>query len=397
MHIALIADIYPPRRSSGAVQLRDLARELVMQGHSVNVLTPEPELINSFAITFEDGVQVIRIKSFRTRDTSYARRTLSEFALPFVMHKNLKKSPVAKDRYDGVVWYSPTIFLGPIVQRLKQTSGCPSYLIIRDIFPEWANDMGLMSKGLPFKFFQAVANFQYRVADCIGVQTPGNLTFFQNRHGVSATLEVLHNWLSPMNVKPCSIQISETSLQGRKILVYAGNLGVAQGVDSLLHLADALLDHEDIGLVFVGRGTEAERLKAEAVQRNLSNVIFFDEIHPDEISGLYAQAKLGLVALDQRHKTHNIPGKFISYMHCGLPVFAAVNPGNDLFHLIETQALGGVFTNNKGSSLKDGLLATLQLVESDVGISNRCRAMAENLFSASSAALQITNALESLT
>lgn len=63
------------------------------------------------------------------------------------MLRNLLKSPLADEQWDGVVWYSPSIFHGPLVRYIKNKSKCKSYLIIRDIFPQWAADIGLLRKG----------------------------------------------------------------------------------------------------------------------------------------------------------------------------------------------------------------------------------------------------------
>ena len=116
-----------------------------------------------------DGARVIRLKAPKTKDIGYVRRTIGEFLMPFAMLRNLRHSPLAGEKWDGVVWYAPTIFLGPIASALKKASGCRGYLIIRDIFPEWAVDMGLMGRGLPYRFFDAVARYPYSVADVIGV------------------------------------------------------------------------------------------------------------------------------------------------------------------------------------------------------------------------------------
>ncbi|TKB05342.1 MAG: glycosyltransferase family 4 protein, partial [Mesorhizobium sp.] len=133
------------------------------------------------------------------------------------------------------------IFHGPMVSALKRESGCKGYLIIRDIFPEWAVDMGLMGRGLPYRFFDAIARYQYSIADVIGVQTPGNLAYFNRwRRRSGRVLEVLQNWLDkPSNVR-CSIRVSETPLAGRKLFVYAGNMGVAQSVGIVLDLAQRM-------------------------------------------------------------------------------------------------------------------------------------------------------------
>src|SRR5690606_21905519 len=132
------------------------------------------------------------------------------------------------------------------------------------------------------------------------------------------TLEVLPNWLGNPGRAPCPIRIGDTALAGRKIIVYAGNMGVAQNMDIVIDLAERLSQRNDLGFVLVGRGSQVEGLKREARTRSPGNVLFFDEIDPDEIPGLYSQCHVGIVSLDPRHKSHNIPGKFLTYMQCSL-------------------------------------------------------------------------------
>lgn len=394
MRIALIADTFPPLRTSGAVQLRDLTREFVRQGHSLLVLLPAHDQGEPWKLEEFDGAQVLRLKAPRTKDIGYVRRTLAELAMPFAMLRNLRKSPLAEERLDGVVWYAPSIFHGPLVSSLKKSSACKSYLIIRDIFPEWAVDMGLMGRGLPYRFFDAVAKYQYSVADVIGVQTPGNRRYFERwlehpgRH-----LKVLQNWLDKPSQMRCSIRVEQTVLARRKVFVYAGNMGVAQGMDILLGLAEKMQSRSDIGFLFVGRGSDSARLKAAAQSRQLDNVVFFDEIDPDEIPDLYSQCDAGIVALDPRHKSHNIPGKFLTYMQSGLPVLANINADNDLAKLIRDERVGQVCETNQVDEL---LLLTEKLldqIETDSALSARCTALFEREFAVEITVKQIVAAL----
>src|SRR5690606_5136218 len=115
----------------------------------------------------------------QTKDIGYLRRTLAEMMMPFAMRRNLGKSPLAARRWEGVIWYVPSIFHGPLAHSLKRASGCRGYLIVRDIFPDWAVDMGLMGRGVAYRFFNAVARYQYSLADVIGVQTDGNRAYFE--------------------------------------------------------------------------------------------------------------------------------------------------------------------------------------------------------------------------
>lgn len=395
MRYLLIADAFPPLRTSGAIQLRDLSMEFIRQGHSISVMLPDPDLLESYSIENWAGVQIIRLRTPALRNVGYFRRTFGEFLMPFFMLHHWRKSPVIREQWDGIIWYSPSIFFGPLVKALKTHCGCKAYLIIRDIFPDWALDLGLIGRGLPYQFFKIIANFQYSLANTIGVQTSGNRAFFvdweknDNRH-----LEVLQNWLASEVNKGCSISIEDTALAGRKIFVYAGNMGVAQGMGALMDLAYEFRVQKNVGFIFVGRGSDLNDLKNLCQQRELTNILFFDEIEPDEIPGLYAQCDVGLLALDQKHKTHNIPGKFISYMRAGLPVLASVNKNNDIIRLIHDNKVGRSCSSPLAFDLKEAAEWLLCDLNANKGYKSRCIDLYQNLFTPAVAVKTIVAALD---
>lgn len=394
MRIALIADTFPPQCSSGAVQLRDLAREFFRQGHALTVLLPSSNQAESWVLEDYEGVQLLRLKAPRTKDIGYLRRTIAELLMPFFMWKNFRDSPLAVEVWDGVVWYSPSIFHGPLVGAIKKSSACKSYLIIRDIFPEWALDMGLMRRGLPYLFFLLVAKYQYSMANIIGVQAVGNKGYFNSwLKGRDRVLEVLNNWLDSPTLKKCTIQVSDTKLAGRKIFVYAGNMGIAQGIDNIFSLVNYFRNRKDVGFLFVGRGSNFDCLKIKAQMLQLGNILFFDEIHPDEIPNLYSQCSVGLVSLDPRHKSHNIPGKFLTYIQNGLPVLANVNSGNDLARLIREEGVGEVCESNQLAELIEKTDALLLKIESGEDFSMRCATLFNRDFGVTKAVHQIVSAL----
>ena len=394
MPIALIAIHYPPLSTSTAVQLRDLAQEFVQQGHEIIVLTPCSDLGEPWALEVLNGVKVLSLAAPRILNVGYFRRTIGEALLSFAMIRGIRKSPFRSTQWSGIVWYSPTIFLGPLVGVLKRLSACRTYLIVRDIFPEWAVDLGLLRRSLIYHFFKLVERYQYSVADTIGVQSETNLAYFTNwSGGRGRSLEVLQNWLAPARNVGSTIAVARTPLAGRTIFVYTGNMGISQGMDILLDLAERLRSRQDVGFLFVGRGSEVTRLSNGAKQRALDNVVFENEVDPSEMPGLLTQCHIGLVALDPRHKTNNVPGKFLTYIQSGLPVLARINPGNDLAALIENEGVGRVYV---GDSL-DALQAIAEeLVDNQTSralMAERGPALARKLFSPSVAVGKITEAL----
>jgi len=394
MRIALIADAYPPMRSSGAVQLRDLSQEFVRQGHDITVIVPTHQIKTPWALETLEGVQVLRVRAMQTRDTPYVKRTLAELALSWFVRRGLEKSPLRDTKWDGVVWYSPTIFFGSAAAWLKKKSACPSYLIIRDIFPEWAVDLGLMKRGgAVHRFFQHFERVQYDAADIIGVQSPAGLPYFSEwKKRSGRRLDVLQNWLAPAKNVGCSVSIANSSLAGRKIFVYAGNMGAAQAMDMVLSLAERMRDRKDFGFLFVGRGSDVPRLRGIAEAKQLPNVLFHDEIDPTEVPGLLAQCHVGLVMLDPRHKTHNVPGKFLTYMQAGLPVLARINEGNDLIDLIAQENVGRAYVGDSVEAFGDLGIELADSRDREL-MSANAKGLAHKLYSSQAAVEQIVRSL----
>lgn len=395
MRVLVIVDTYVPARISGALQMRDLARELLAQQHEPAVVVASPDLRTPWKLERIDGVEVLRVKTPQTKDVGLVRRALAECWLPFAMLRGLRRSPLSEVKWQGLIWYSPTIFFGPMVRALKRRCGCRAYLILRDLFPDWAVDAGVMRKGLSYRFFKWVERYQYASADVIGVQTPANVARVESDSTRGrARVEVLNNWLSIPDRTPTTIDLSAGPLAGRTIFVYTGNMGAAQGMDCLIDLATSLRDNDRLGFLFVGRGSDVARLKGLVETRALANVVFIDEVDSGEIPAILDQCQIGLIALDPRHTTHNIPGKLLSYLRAGLPVLARINPGNDLEALINNENIGRVVAGDS----PDRLLEYARELAADAALraqmGRRCLTLADREFSSTAVVAQVVDRLE---
>lgn len=397
MKLLLIADAFPPMRTSAAVHMHELTLELIEQGHEVTVIIPTASSDLPLRFDRVNQFRLVSVLTPKTKDVGYIRRTIAEFLSPYILYSRLKSNSIINESFDGIIWYSPTIFFGPLISRLKRRYGCTAYLVLRDMFPDWAVDLGLMKKRLPYYFFKFVEYNQYKAANFIGIQAPGNLKYFNHRifEKFKTKVELLWTWVTPHNsTVACSIDLTRTHLSGRKIFVYAGNMGVAQDFDLIMKLVELYKHQVEIGFVFIGRGSEVKRLKRVAVQQSLENILFCDEIDSTQIPALYTQCHVGLVALDPRHKSNNIPGKFLSYMESGLPVLAILNSGNDLVNVIGDNQVGVSYVGDDAAELKIKADSLLELLQNDQDISNRCKSLAHNLFSTEKAANQIISALK---
>ena len=397
MKLLIIADAFPPMRTSAAVHMHELTLELIKQHHEVIVIIPDASINMPLRVENMVGFKLVLVMTPKTKDIGYVRRTIAEFLSPYILYFRLKFTSIIDEDFDGIIWYSPTIFFGPLISRLKRKYGCPAYLVLRDMFPDWAVDVGLMKRRLPYYFFKMVEFHQYKVANIIGIQAPGNLKYFNGGmlKQFKTKVELLWTWVTPSNASMrCSIDLSKTNLAARKIFVYAGNMGVAQDFGLIMELVSLYKNQSEIGFVFVGRGSEVERLKGVAALNSLENILFYDEINSTEIPALYSQCNIGLVALDPRHNSNNVPGKFLSYMESGLPVLARLNFGNDLVKVISENQVGVSYVGFDSAELKVAADKLIEMIRDDQGISNRCKSLAHNQFSTEKAVNQIISALK---
>ncbi|HYH42220.1 MAG TPA: glycosyltransferase family 4 protein [Burkholderiales bacterium] len=394
MRLALLVVYYPPSRASAAVQMSDLAASFTRQGHEVTVFTTSPEapaaLVEEVA-----GVRVVRVPTGRVKEMGLLKRAISEIFMSLALWRGARRCGVRVEDFDGVIWYSPTIFLAPFVAWIKRRSRARAYLILRDIFPQWAVDAGVMRRGPAYYFFRVFERFQYRVADVIGVQSPANLAQVRaDTHG-RRRLEVLYNWIDVDRTEPLSSGLVERhGLAGKRILVYGGNMGVAQDMDNLVRLAERLRGHGGVALLLVGAGSDVERLRRVLSERALVNVVLVDEVDPDEFRAVLRRCHVGLITLDRRLTTHNIPGKLLAYLEAGLPVAASVNPGNDLLTIIQSSGAGIGFVNGNDEEFAQATLALACDEARRADMSNAARALLAERFSIESVTGQLLSALE---
>ena len=147
LEVALITIHYPPIRTSTAVQMQDLAEEFVAQGHRATVLVPDSDINVPCVRESERGVEIVRLKAPSARVYSLVRRAINETLLSFSLIRAFTNSQLRNKEWDLIVWYSPTIFFSPFVWYLSFKSKAYRYLILRDMFPQWALDTGILRPG----------------------------------------------------------------------------------------------------------------------------------------------------------------------------------------------------------------------------------------------------------
>jgi glycosyltransferase involved in cell wall biosynthesis len=391
MRILLVVVYYPPNTTSAAQMMRDLAVEFTRRGHDVTVVAPSESVVGARSITEEDGVTVVRVKTGDLKSAHKILRLWRESQLSANIWKNVR-DVFKKNPCDLIVFYSPTIFFGSLVSRLKALWSCPSYLIHRDIFPKWAIDAGILREGgILHRYLRGKELEQYAAADIIGVEAPGNLVYFENgMQGGNYQVEVLYNWIGKV-AEPTgsSIWRQKLGLEGKVVFFFGGNIGVAQDPDNILRLARSLQYRRDIFFLLVGGGSEVPRLNREIEKLGLSNITILPPLPQQDYMQCLSEFDVGLVSLDRRLQSNNFTGKSLGYFSCSKPILASVNPGNDLLDLLRRADAGIACTNGEDDDLVRGALQLTTEPEVRRCKGNNARALAQTIFSVETISRQI--------
>ncbi|MEN6320687.1 MAG: glycosyltransferase family 4 protein [Syntrophaceae bacterium] len=390
MRILLLVVYYLPSTMSSAKLMHDLAVELYRQGHEPVVLAPDENINSDCEISNEDNIEIVRIKTGRIKSAPKIFRAVNEIRLSKVLWTKGEKY-LKKNKFDLIVYYSPTIFFGAFVKQAKSYYGCPSYLILRDIFPKWALDAGVIKEGLIYRYFQRKEIQQYDVADVIGVQSPANLSYFSEDEALTKyNIEVLYNWtmLEERNI-PVSHYREKFGLNGRIVFFYGGNIGVAQDIDNIVRLAESLRNETKAHFLLVGDGSEFDRLKSIIAEKNLSNMMIHESVDQEQYLAMLSEFDIGLISLDKKLKTQNLPGKMLGYMYHSLPSLASINPGNDLKEIFEKYEAGLVSINGEDRIFHDNAVRLLQDEPLRRQMGRNARSLLEDTFSAEKAARQV--------
>lgn len=357
MRIAIIVDCYYPHSRASAKLTCDLGVELRKQGHEVTVVTPNHLNKQNIELSTEDGLRIARIKTGRLKGVSRVTRAVREVRLSATLWRSGRKF-FRDNPCDLIIFYSPTIFFGALTRKLKSLWGCPAYLILRDIFPQWVVDAGEMKEGLAYRFFRMKELEQYAAADIIGVQSPANLDYFSRQlPNKKYRLEVLPNWttLDEPNTAVTNYR-DRLGLQDKVVFFYGGNIGVAQDLDNIIRLASNLRDKSHIHFLLVGDGSEAERLNTAISARGLNNIRLLPAVGQQEYLAMLSEFDVGLVSLDRRLRTQNFPGKTLGYLYFAMPILLSVNPGNDVGAMLEENGAGINCLNGDDESLRASAL-----------------------------------------
>ncbi|MBQ3368010.1 glycosyltransferase family 4 protein [bacterium] len=329
----------------------DLLRDFVKNGHEVYAVSPtEKREGKETHIVQEDHATIIRLQIGNTQKTNIIEKGISTIMIEPTFKKAIKKY-FSKVKFDLVLYSTPPITLVSAIEYVKNRDGAKTYLLLKDIFPQNAVDIGMMSKsgvkGLLYNHFRRVEKKLYQVSDFIGCMSQANVDY------------VLKNnpEIDPKKVEVCpnSIEVVDKSVDDstrrqirekygipldKKVFVYGGNLGKPQSVPLIIECLKTCENIEDIFFLVVGDGTDYRLLENYINASQQKNLKLMKRLPKEDYDTLVGACDVGLIFLDHRFAIPNFPSRLLSYMQAKIPVLACTDPNTDIGKVITEGGFG---------------------------------------------------------
>lgn len=337
----------------------DLMRKFRDEGHNVYIVTScERRLGLKTTLTGKNGVHILDVKTLNIQKTNIIEKGIGTLLLES-QYKKAIKTYLGDVKFDLITYSTPPITFTNVVRYLKkQNPQAVTYLQLKDIFPQNAVDIGMMTKsgvkGLLYKFFLNKEKKLYTASDYIGCMSPANVEFVlkQNPEIDPSSVEVSPNSIDLQEKEMDPGQVKAERYYIRKkydlptdkpIFVYGGNLGKPQGIPFLIECLNANFCRIDCHFVVVGTGTELPKLQDwydANKQHPNNNVTVMQGLPKADYDMLVKHCDVGLIFLDHRFTIPNYPSRLLSYLENKMPVICATDPNTDIGCIAESNGYG---------------------------------------------------------
>lgn len=333
MHILLIHQAFAAINEPGGTRHHEIARFLVEHGHKVTVIASAISYLTGDKgkssipwkqVESDDlGVTIIRAYTYRALHKSFIHRIFSFLSFmfsSFMIGLSIKN-------VDAVWGTSPPIFQGGTAWALARLKRAKFLMEIRDLWPEFAVAVGVLTNPLLIKSAEIFERFLYKRADQLMVNSPGFIQHIESKGGENLIL--VPNGADTAMFDPAADGAAfraQHGLGNKFVALYAGAHGMSNDLGIVLQAAQELANQPEIAIAFVGDGKEKANLQQQAADLNLSNVYFIPPIPKAEMKAALAAADACIAILKpiEMYKTV-YPNKVFDYMAAGRPLVMAID------------------------------------------------------------------------
>ena len=332
----------------------DLMRKFRDEGHEVYIIHPnERRNGRPTEVKTEGSIHCLGVRTLNVTKTNVVEKGIGQLMLESQFKRALKKF-FGNVRFDIILYSTPPITFNKVIKYAKKASGgkAMTYLLLKDIFPQNAVDMGMLSKtgmkSLLYKMFRRKEKKLYYLSDFIGCMSPANERYVL-KHNPEISPDKVEIAPNSVDLAP-SNNVEEEDLGAiltkyglptdKPIFIYGGNLGIPQGIPFLMTCLEANANREDCHFVVVGSGTYFQRLADWNKALKPKAVTILKELPKDDYDQLVRACHVGLIFLDYRFTIPNYPSRLLSYLEYKMPVIACTDPNSDIGTIAEEKGFG---------------------------------------------------------
>ena len=308
----------------------DLIDSLLKRNHKITVVRSLFNITNTTFQQQESGLSVLDVKTGDPFSQNLFKKGLNQIMIGTYLKRAIKEY-LSKENFDLILYATPPVTLAGVVKFCKEKYRAKTFLMIKDIFPQNAVDLGMMSKtGIIYKYFRNQEKKYYKYSDYIGCMSQANLEYVL-KHNPEVKKEKVH-------IFPNSIEIDFTGKtifnENKTVFMFGGNLGKPQNISFLIDLSRRLKDYSKAEFIIVGGGTEQGKIIEYVTNEKPANLKFNRRLPQEEYEKLLQTADVGLISLDPRFTIPNVPSRMQSYMKLKKPIFAITDTATDIKGMI---------------------------------------------------------------
>lgn len=329
----------------------DLLREFIQNGDNVFVLSPiETKMKGKTHIINEKQSKILKVPTGRIQKTNVIEKGINTILIATRYRRAIQRY-FGEVKFDLILYPTPPITLAGVVEYVKKRDQARTYLLLKDIFPQGAVDIGMLSKqgikSLIYKYFRGKEKKLYEISDRIGCMSEANCRYVL-QHNPEINPEKVELCPNCIEVKDFTISEQERNALRKKycmpldktVFVYGGNLGKPQGISFLLECLKTQLENEKVYFLIAGDGTEYNTIATFFKKFKPSNMKLLKPLPKEEYDKLIAACDIGMIFLDHRFTIPNFPSRLLSYMQAKLPVLAVTDPNTDIGKIIVDGGFG---------------------------------------------------------
>ena len=320
----------------------DLLREFRDNGHAITIVSPtERQYKKKTSYSSSGGVNILNVKTLNIQKTHFIEKGLATLLIEYQFSRAIKKY-LSNSKFDLILYSTPPVTLNSPISFVKKRDKAFAYLMLKDIFPQNAVDLGVFSnKSIFYKFFRWKEKQLYNISDFIGCMSPANIAYIK-KHNSSIKNQKIGLCPNAVDLKLVDVNCKKKETVTSKPLrfLYGGNLGKPQGLGFLKQIIEYYRNSDKVEFYVVGSGTEYSNLKDWIDKKDFNNAVLKGRLPEEEYNKLVKTADVGMIFLDKRFTIPNYPSRLLSYLQNKTPVFCAVDSSTDVGNIATKNRFG---------------------------------------------------------